>query len=449
MQTERIPKGSLFIVEMKDGTPVWEAKWRYEGRQVKRRIGKAWVRRMLGTRLQDDLDLDTPWLKRPGRPKPGWFDERDAAVEMKTMIRTFIEAEINAAEIEQARREAEALEGVTLQQAGERWLHWAEHVKGMRPSTISDYRHGLNGVILPRFGKDTSVAEITSAQIAAWRDDMLTSKKSPRTVNKLRQLLSNIFAYATRPDTFALPVNPVLAVEKVKERKPGRLNFFTPEEIEALIRAAQSGAHRKDRMPASGRHARIEEIAARRLEDTQDAALFTVAGYAGLRKGELLALRWRDVDFTARKIHVWLSYTASEEGATKSEESRSVPMTDQVGRTLDALSKRKHFTGPDDLVFCSRTGSFLDGSALRRRYIASRNAADLRPIRFHDLRHSFASLASGEFAPHEVQAFLGHADARTTNRYVHYRPDKGHADRLTAVFAGKAADPVDFVSAPN
>jgi integrase len=434
MQDQRMPTGALVIAVMKDGTPVYEAKWRYGGRQVKRRLGKAWVTRSLGG-VWKEQDKESPWRKRRGRPPAGYLDARAAAQRMAEVIREHADETTNAEAMEAERRAKAALSVVTVADAADAWLHWAQHVKGMRPSTLADYRYCLRGRILndPRFAQ-RSIAEVRAPDVRAWRDELLEAGASPRTANKLRQLLSNVFTYAARTDTYALPANPVLAVEKVKEGRPGRVNYFSPEESAALIRAAAAGAHRKDRTPAGGRHGRPEEEDARQREDEQDAALFTVASFAGLRKGELLALRWRDVDFAARKVQVWASYTAGQEGATKSEEPRSVPMVDQVARCLARLSQRPHFTAPDDLVFCNRTGQFLDGSALRRRYVAARDAAELRPLRFHDLRHSFASMASRAFAPHEVQAFLGHADARTTRRYVHFRPEPDHAERLTRVF---------------
>jgi integrase len=69
-----------------------------------------------------------------------------------------------------------------------------------------------------------------------------------------------------------------------------------------------------------------------------------------------------------------------------------VPLTDQVAAALDALSRREHFTSEDDLVFCNMFGRRIDGSAVRRRFKAARDAAQLRPLRFHDLRATYGSL---------------------------------------------------------
>jgi integrase len=98
------------------------------------------------------------------------------------------------------------------------------------------------------------------------------------------------------------------------------------------------------------------------------------------------------------------------------------------------------FTRPADLVFCSRTGEHLDPSALRRRYKAARDAAvaenpDMPSLRFHALRHTFGTLAAQGFDLVNVQAMMGHADSRTTSRYLHARPAAEDAAKLSRIFA--------------
>src|SRR5439155_25408064 len=97
---------------------------------------------------------------------------------------------------------------------------------------------------------------------------------------------------------------------------------------------------------------------------------------------------------------------------------------------------REHATGDDDLVFPGGFGTYLDGSALRRRFGAAQKRAGLRQIRFHDLRHTFGTLAvRGAESIVELQAWMGHAEVRTTMRYTHYREQQDAAERLSAVFA--------------
>jgi Phage integrase family len=74
-------------------------------------------------------------------------------------------------------------------------------------------------------------------------------------------------------------------------------------------------------------------------------------------------------------------------------------------------------------LFPGEGGGYLDGSALRRRYKAAAKRAGLRPIRLHDLRHTFGSLAGRmNVSNRELQEWMGHADAKTTARYTHYAP---------------------------
>jgi integrase len=94
----------------------------------------------------------------------------------------------------------------------------------------------------------------------------------------------------------------------------------------------------------------------------------------GLRQGELIALRWRDVDWLAGPVRVADSYTRGRLGSPKSGEGRSVPMADRVAGELERLYRQSSFQGEDDLVFClhrpamcSTLKGFADASARRCR----------------------------------------------------------------------------------
>ena len=93
----------------------------------------------------------------------------------------------------------------------------------------------------------------------------------------------------------------------------------------------------------------------------------------------------------------------------KSGKVRAVPMIDQVLRERDALSRRDRFVDDDDLVFISPTGEHLEDSALRRRFYAALKQAKIKHLRFHDLRHSFGTLAVQVFPLSDVKAYMGHA----------------------------------------
>ena len=175
------------------------------------------------------------------------------------------------------------------------------------------------------------------------------------------------------------------------------------------------------------------ELLAANTANDQDAALFRVAAFTGMRLGELRALRWGDIDWTLRVVRVRRSFTWGEEGPPKSGKVRAVPLVDQAARTLDALSRREHFTDPEDRVFVNATGGHIEESSLRRRFYTALDAAELPRMRFHDLRHTFGTLAVQAFPLTDVKAFMGHADIQTTMIYAHHVPQHDAADRLTAL----------------
>jgi integrase len=144
----------------------------------------------------------------------------------------------------------------------------------------------------------------------------------------------------------------------------------------------------------------------------------------------LVALRWRDIDFAGSAIRVWGSYAKGALTKPKSGKARVVPMVPDVAASLARLGQREIQTGEDDLVFIGGAGSYLDASALRRRYVNTQKAAGLRPLRFHDLRHTFGSLAINRASIVQVQAWMGHADVDTTSRYLHHKSRADDADLL-------------------
>jgi integrase len=105
-----------------------------------------------------------------------------------------------------------------------------------------------------------------------------------------------------------------------------------------------------------------------------------------------------------------------------------------VAQALARLSQRSSFTGTEDLVLPGEAGEHLDGSALRRRFKAAVIRAGLRELRFHDLRHTFGSLAIDRASIVQVQAWMGHAAVSTTMRYLHHKSQLDEADLLGRAF---------------
>src|SRR5205823_6904838 len=113
---------------------------------------------------------------------------------------------------------------------------------------------------------------------------------------------------------------------------------------------------------------------------------------------------------------------------------RSVPMAPEVGSALAKLADRARWTDDDDLVFVGVLGSYLDGSALRRRYDVAVKAAGIRPLRFHDLRHTFGTRMIAKADIRRVQEWMGHADVQTTMKYLHYAPRPDDARLVAEAF---------------
>ncbi len=421
------PTGTILFREGKGGASevVYAvAKWRDStGRQNYRRLGRAWVQ----------ADGAGGWRPRRGRAPEGYVDRRAAERTMDALID----------ETEGALVQVQPNRAATFADAVAEWRGWAEHTKRLKPATLRNYdamlslpdarpRHGGQRVarIMRAFG-DRRIAEITGADIERFLRGLDREGLAARNVNSHRQALANVFEYACRADTFALPSNPVRGADKRREDYTKPPDTFTAEQVLALARAAREGRH----VNGGRRWASAEPDVEQERANAQDAALYMVAGFTGLRQGELRALRWKHVRFADRTIVILAGMSAGEESSTKSGKWRAVPLPREAFVALDELSRREWFTSPDDFVFCGPAGDPIDDSALRRRYNAARDAAGLPPLPFHHLRHTFATLAIRGLDPATVQTLLGHSKITTTERYLHARPLVELAERMDAIFA--------------
>jgi integrase len=375
----------VFRVDRKRG-PCWYAKYRLaDGRQVQRTLGPAWTGR--------------------GRPAAGYFTKRLAEDWLRDTL-------------DEARRgtlPGSVRTGATFADAAAEWLRYVEDDRDVKPSTLTDYRSVARRLV-EQFG-DLAIEDVTAERIEEWRSGIGAGRAQPltnRTRNKSLTILGGIMERARR--VYGLRSNPAREIEKLRERYDAtRFDFYSPEEVWALVRAAAS---------------------------EQDGAIFLTAAFTGLRRGELIALRWRDVDFERSAVRVSGSYANGKLTTPKSGRGRVVPMVPEVAAALARLSEPDSGVGDDDLVFLGELGMYLDGSALRRRFVAACGRAELRAIRFHDLRHTFGTLAvRGAESIVELQAWLGHAEVRTTMRYTHYREQQDAAARLAAAFRSKSPLP--------
>ncbi len=347
--------------------------------------------------------------------------------------------------------------GVTFREVAHAYMRWLADVAGAKPSTLRDRETVLGEAGVPRKrgeGKtlghvmaalgDRPATKITTREIDELLATISATGASAATVNKYRSAVSAVFSHGCKPSTFALPANPVVGADKRREPAQAPLVFYAPEEVEAIARALADGRHRDPAFPAVNDGERV----ARQAEDQQDAEMVRVAAYAGLRQGELLALRWRDVDFAGSALTIARAMSAGVESSTKSGRVRRVPLADQAAAALDQMSRREHFTSPDDLVFCNVFGGPLDGSALRRRFKRAQVAVGARPLRFHDLRHTFGSLLAARGVDVvTIQKAMGHSALSTTSRYLHARPASEQAHAFTTAFMPGTQDAAEAVVA--
>jgi len=416
------PKGSLQIRAYK-GRPFYEARWRDRDRADRRkRLGPAWVEPDGGG-----------WRPRRGRVAQGQLDERRAFPLMDQVI---AEHEERLGQGTPERREA------LFEEAAGAWLEHLGTERRAKPSTLQNYgillrapngdRKQRGARIMRAFG-GRKLFRITTRDVRVFLAGLDREDLAPRTVNIHRQVLSAIFEFARREESFGLPHNPVAGTSKRPEDGLRAVDTFEPAEIRAIAAAARAGRHRR-RSGYSQAVWSIETEREWRRIGEQDASLVIIAATTGLRLGELGALRWRDVDLEDRNLTVSRAISAGEESSTKSRRSRVVPLAGQAREELEALRGRLHFTGREDHVFCRPDGGPLDRSAVRARFIRAQEAAGVRVRRFHDLRHTFGSLAIRRFDLVSVKEMMGHSKLTTTERYLHARPRPDDAAKLTDLF---------------
>jgi integrase len=194
------------------------------------------------------------------------------------------------------------------------------------------------------------------------------------------------------------------------------------------------------RRPPATRAVGEEEIEARAAEDRQDADAFRILFYTGIRVGELLTLRWADVDLGARTLVVRRNLSAGQETEPKGRRHRYVPRPDPALAALARLGSRDEFIGDEDYVICNRWGRRLDASALRRRCQRGCEIAGLRRAKLHGLRHAAGSILARVADPVFLRDYLGHSKLSTTDRYVSAKHRPEDFERLNRAFASAPDD---------
>jgi len=304
------------------------------------------------------------------------------------------------------------------------WLdNTARHT--LRPTSYDGYADLVHHHLVPALGR-VPLAKLTPQQIAACYGDLLAKGLAARTVQYAHAVLHRALDQAVRWNLVAR--NPTDAVDAPRPQRK-EITVFNTEQAQQFLDAAQ---------------------------DDWLHALYVLALMTGMRQGELLGLRWQDVDLAAGSLSVRRTLVRTSQGWSWAE-----PKTAKGRRTIALpalavealrqhrvrqLEERLRAGGlweDHDLVFPNHTGKPLERqNVVKRSFRPLLAKAGLPYIRFHDLRHSAATLllSLGEH-PKVVQERLGHSTIGVTmDTYSHVLPDmqRKAASRLDALFAAEA-----------
>jgi integrase len=369
--------GTLHVQTRADGRQLWYGRWYVGTRRLNRRIG----------------------LKRPRGSGKGL---------------TKIQAEEELRRMMLRDRPLEVGEAFTFAAAAELMLRELDEI-GRKPATLANYRSILGFRLLPRFG-EIPVDRIRRSQVEALATQMIREGASAHTRANTLKLLSQVFNYSLRQR--GCRENPCLGVRRPRIRPSSDIHFLDKDELEMLV-----GGIDIDKRPFGA----------------IDRAIVLTAAMTGMRQGELLALRWLDVDWEAKRIRVRRNYVRGYMGTPKSRSGeRSAPLSTRVAAELTQLRHRSRFRHDDDLVFANPlTGGALDHASLLRRFKKALKAAGVRCVRFHDLRHTFGTrmAASPDVAMRQIQEWMGHRDYRTTLIYADYEPGEDESGMVDRAFA--------------
>jgi integrase len=386
--TSRRPRGTgaLFVKRDSGGRETWYGKWWVGTVQVKRRVGP----------------------KRVPSTREG-LTRSQAEAQLRQMIGS----------IEYATARGERL---TVEEAGQ-LLVASVRARGRKRATVETYSSAVRVQLGPFFG-GRALDRIGRREIEAFIAHMSRTGRSPKTTLNALGILHSIFEHARREGLVAS--NPCTLVEKPRASAGDPdIRFLEPEEVEALLRGVPG-----------------DDLG--RVERT----MYLAAAMTGMRQGELLALRWRDIDWPARRVRIRRSFVRGEFGTPKSKRSsRSVPLADRLAGELDHLHQDTLYRRDDELVFAHpHTGKPIDRSRLLKRFKAALQRGGVRPVRFHDLRHTFGTRMAAQGVPmRALQEMMGHRDFKTTLIYADYAPSAREAEWVEAAFR-LTADGLDAVA---
>ena len=328
-------------------------------------------------------------------------------------------AQFNRPRNTQALESRTAPPALTLGEYLECWLSDVVRLS-VRPRTLVSYTGVVTNHLIPALGQQDLV-DLSPGDVQTFLNAKSATGLSPRTVAYLRNVLRQALGHAERTELVGRNVARLVVPPRIPRRE---IQPLSPDEARTFLGA----------------------IAGQRFE-----ALYLVALGCGLRQGEILGLRWSDVDLDGATITVRqaLQRVAGVFMLVEPKSSSSRRLVQLPGIVVEALVRhreRQHrepapkvVVAPEfaDLLFTTTTGAPLDGINVTRRFQRILKGAGLPRQRFHDLRHACASLLLSQGVPARVvMETLGHSQiSLTLNTYSHVIPALGReaAERMDAV----------------
>ena len=281
----------------------------------------------------------------------------------------------------------------------------------IKPTSFELYESVYRNYIKTYLIADLPIKDLKSLKIQEYYNTLLDNNVSICNIKKSHKLLRQFFDYAEKEGyilknpclNVTLPKNLKTTESIINERKT-KFQYFNEDEIKELLEL---------------------------FENTRYYNVILFALGTGMRKGEILGLQWSDIDFENKEIHVLhnLSYVAdiSKDGkknystilqTPKSNNSiRVIPMSNKIFNLLNSLPKNS------DYVFCNEQGSHFDIKWTEKFWHNKLKNTNMKDKRFHDLRHTFATMLLLNGANLiQIKELLGHSSVKITEMYLDALP---------------------------
>lgn len=282
--------------------------------------------------------------------------------------------------------------------------HYAPYVRSANragEATVANLRAQFGDLL------SKGLADITRADFDRFKAQRLSAGIHPSTVNRdldrLKAALTMAVAWGH------LEANPLQGVKRIRRDIEDRVRYLTPDEERRLREALQRRETRRRQERASGdawkAERDMEPLGAFGAYTDHLMPLVLLAINTGLRRGELTALRWTDIDLPGRRLKV-------RAASAKSGRLRHVPLNAEAYAVVEVMHRE------------SGAPKLFDVQTFRKAWLALLDDAGIEDFRFHDLRHTFASkLVMAGVDLNTVRELLGHSDIKMTLRYAHLAPE--------------------------